>query len=106
MIILVLTLYAFGLFYLLKDGLGNMLIPVFVYMIVILMMAITAFLRQQKVFKKSFILVFIGAILFIISDSILALNKFYMPVRFSSVSIMLTYAVAQFFIVMGFLKQR
>ncbi|OBX27101.1 putative membrane protein YhhN [Gelidibacter algens] len=99
-------IYALGLFYLLKDGLGDLLIPVLIYMIVILMMAITAFLRQKKVPSKSFILVFLGALLFLISDSLLALNKFYMPLRFSSISIMLTYALAQYFIVLGLLKQR
>lgn len=101
-----LCIYAFGLFYLLKDGLGNLLIPVIVYMIVILMMVMTAFLRQKRVPKKSFILVFIGALLFVISDSILAMNKFYMPLKFSSISIMLTYALAQYFIVLGLIKQR
>ena len=105
-LIIVLTIYAFGLFYLLKDNLGDLLIPVLFYIVVILLMVITAFLRQKKVPQKSFILVFIGAILFVISDSILALNKFYMPLQFSSISIMLTYGLAQFFIVLGLLKQR
>ncbi len=102
----ILCSYAFGFFYLLKDGLGNLLIPVIVYMIVILMMVMTAFLRQKKVPKKSFILVFLGALLFVISDSVLALNKFYMPLKYSNISIMLTYALAQYFIVLGLLKQR
>ncbi|MBA6154336.1 lysoplasmalogenase [Gelidibacter maritimus] len=101
----ILIVYAIGLFYLLKNSLGNLLIPVIFYIIIILSMAITAFLRQGKVSKISFVLVFLGAILFVISDSILALNKFYMPLRFSSVSIMLSYALAQYFIVMGLLKQ-
>lgn len=105
-LITILVLYAIGLFYLLKDGLGNLLIPVISYIIIILGMALTAFLRQEKVSKISFILVFLGAILFIISDSILALNKFYMPLKLSSISIMLTYGLAQYFIVMGLLKQR
>lgn len=101
----ILIVYAIGLFYLLKNSLGGLLIPVIFYIIIILLMAITAFLRQGKVSKISFVLVFLGAILFVISDSILALNKFYMPLRFSSVSIMLSYALAQYFIVMGLLKQ-
>ncbi|MEO5787784.1 lysoplasmalogenase [Gelidibacter sp.] len=104
-LIIVLTFYAFGLFYLLKNNLGDLLIPVVFYILVILLMIISAFLRQKKVSQKSFIFVFIGAILFVISDSILALNKFYMPLPFSSISIMLTYGLAQFFIVLGLLKQ-
>lgn len=105
-LITILVLYAIGLLYLLKDGLGDLLIPVIFYIIIILGMALSAFLRQEKVCKTSFIFVFLGAILFIISDSILALNKFYMPLKLSSISIMLTYGLAQYFIVMGLLKQR
>jgi uncharacterized membrane protein YhhN len=98
--------YGTLLFYLLKDGLGDMLLPVILYMLVILSMATTAYLRQGKVVKNSFILVFIGAILFVISDSILALNKFYQPLPYRNFSIMFTYAFAQFFIVFGLIKQR
>lgn len=104
-LIILLAFYAFGLFHLLKNNLGDLLIPVIFYIIVILLMVITAFLRQKKVSQKSFIFVFIGAILFVISDSILALNKFYMPLQFISLSIMLTYGLAQFFIVLGLLKR-
>jgi uncharacterized membrane protein YhhN len=75
-------------------------------MLVILSMATTAFLRQGNVVKNSFVLVFIGAILFMISDSILALNKFYQPLPFTNISIMFTYGFAQLFIVFGLLKQR
>jgi uncharacterized membrane protein YhhN len=99
-------LYGSLLFYILKDSLGDILIPVVLYMVVILSMATTAFLRQGQVVNNSFILVFIGAILFMISDSILALNKFYQPLPFSNFSIMFTYAFAQLFIVFGLLKQR
>ncbi|MDG5492976.1 lysoplasmalogenase [Psychroserpens sp. SPM9] len=99
-----LLIYAGCLFYILKDGLNDMLIPVIVYMLVILGMSTTAFLRQGSVPKQSFLLVFAGAILFMISDSILALNKFYEPLVYSNISIMTTYALAQFLIVIGILK--
>jgi len=99
-------LYGMLLFYFLKDGLGDMLLPVILYMVIILSMSSTAFLRQGYVVKNSFFLVFIGAILFMISDSILALNKFYQPLAFTNFSIIFTYAFAQLFIVFGLLKQR
>lgn len=97
--------YGMLLFFILKASLQDMLIPVILYMLVILTMATSAFLRQNQVVKSSYILVFIGAILFMISDSILALNKFHQPLPFSSFSIMFTYAFAQLFIVFGLLKQ-
>lgn len=102
--VVLLLVYASGLFYLLKDGLEAMLVPVIIYMIVILSMATSAFLRKGMVNNLSYNLVFVGAILFMISDSILALNKFYQPLPFSNISIMLTYALAQFLIVLGLLR--
>lgn len=105
-LILILIIYSIPIFYLLKDGLSDLLVPVIMYMAVILSMVITAFLRQKKTAPKSFILVFLGALLFLVSDSILALNKFFMPLSFANFSIMLTYGLAQYFIVLGLLKQR
>ena len=104
-IIVLLLIYASGIFYFLKDGLGEMLIPVIAYMIVILFMLAVAFLRKRSKTTNSYNLVFAGAVFFIVSDSLLALNKFYQPLPFSSISIMLTYALAQYLIVLGILKQ-
>lgn len=104
--IILMIVYASGLFYLLKNGLGDMIIPVLIYMLIILTMSTAAFLRRGKVNAISFNLVFFGAILFMISDSLLALNKFYEPLPWSNISIMLTYALAQISIVFGILKQR
>ncbi|WP_223552088.1 lysoplasmalogenase [Aestuariivivens sp. NBU2969] len=101
----ILLIYVFFLFYILKNNLGNMLLPVILYMAVILLMVTMAFLRQGQVNKLSFILVFLGAITFIISDSLLALNKFYRPLPLANISIMLTYALAQLLIVFGLKKQ-
>ena len=105
MIIVALLIYASVLFMVLKDGLGEMLIPVLAYMMVILTMATSAYLRTDNVGKQSFQFVFIGALLFLISDSILALHKFHKPIILANISIMITYALAQFFIVIGILKQ-
>lgn len=41
---------------------------------------------------------FLGTIIFIISDSLIALHKFYEPKQFYSITIMLTYIVAQYLI--------
>ena len=99
-----LLIYGASLFYFLKDGLGIMLIPVSVYMLVILSMATTAYLRKNKANMRSYRLVFLGALFFMASDSILALNKFYQPIPWSNISIMLTYAIAQYLIIIGILK--
>ncbi len=104
-LLILLSSYAGGIFYLLKDGLGDLLIPIIVYMIVILSLGISAYFRRGNVSKYSFILIFLGAIFFIISDSLLALNKFYKPLPLSNLSIMITYSMAQLLIVLGIKKQ-
>ena len=100
-----LLVYAAGLFYLIYANLGTMLVPVVLYILVILSMAISAFIRKGRVNSISYALVLLGAIFFLMSDSILALNKFYKPILFPQVSIMLTYGLAQFLITLGILKQ-
>jgi len=100
-----LLIYGALIFYFLSCGLGEMFIPVVVYMCIILLMAITAFLRKGSVPNVSYKFVFFGAILFMISDSLLALNKFYLPFSFADTSIIFTYALAQIFIVFGVIKQ-
>lgn len=104
-VIVLFAIYAIGLFAMLYPGLGDLLIPVIVYMLVIILMGVTAYLRKENVSSLSFKLVFIGALLFMLSDSILALNKFYTPIPYSSFSIMLSYALAQLLIVLGIKKQ-
>lgn len=104
-IIVILLIYASGLFYFLIDGLGEMLIPVLLYLLVILTMATTALIRKRSN-RDSYKLVFVGAVFFMISDSLLALNKYYEPLPFSNISIILTYALAQYLIVLGILKQK
>ncbi|MEO6346289.1 MAG: lysoplasmalogenase [Aquaticitalea sp.] len=96
-----LLIYASGLFLLLKNGLGEMLVPVLIYMLVILAMAMTTFLREGKVSKTNYAFVTLGAILFLVSDSLLAINKFYESFEIANILIMLTYGLAQYFIVFG-----
>jgi len=102
--IILLLIFATSLFNFLKDGLGVMLIPVAIYMLIILTMATTAYLRKNSVNILSYGLVFLGAFFFLISDSILAINKFHQPILWSNISIMVTYAIAQYLIVLGILK--
>ena len=104
-LILLLSAYTIGILFLLFDGLGDLLIPVIVYMMVILSMVVFAYMRKDKVANVSYYLVLIGAIFFVLSDSILAINKFYEPLVYSHFLIMSTYATAQFLITLGILRQ-
>lgn len=88
-------------FYLINPNLGNMKVPIITYIIVIVSMVATARDRFKKCDSASFWQVFIGAVLFFISDGIIALSKFYQAFPESGVLIMGTYATAQLLIIMG-----
>ena len=104
-VLIALVLYGLVLLLQLKDRLGELLIPVIIYVSAILMMAITAFRRKKMVSSVSFKLVLIGALFFIASDSILAINKFLNAVPYSHILVMGSYAAAQFLITKGVLIQ-
>ena len=89
----------------LKEGLGKMFVPVIVYSLTIIAMNLAAVNRYGKVEISSFSWVMIGAISFLISDSLIAFNKFYSPIPAPSFWIMSTYCLGQFLIVVGILKQ-
>jgi uncharacterized membrane protein YhhN len=97
--------YGAALLYYLWDGLGDMKIPVLVYAVVILTMLSAAINRKAKVNRLSFLLVLSGAILFVLSDSMIAVNKFRLPFDLARLAIMLTYVTAQYLIITGCLKQ-
>ena len=98
-------MYGAGLLYYLMDDLGDMRIPVIVYTVVLLAMLAAAISRYKKVSSASYYLVLMGAVLFVLSDSLLAVNKFSHPLKGSSALIMSTYITGQFLIVIGYIKQ-
>lgn len=100
--------YAFGLISLMYEQLGPLLIPVLVYATALSCMVLAALNRWRRVRQDSFAYVFLGALLFLISDSMIAVNRFasdILPIPMVSVWIMLTYIVAQYLIVAGVLLQ-
>lgn len=81
--------------------LGDMKVPVPVYGIVISFMLLLAmhmlFIKNTRAGQ----LMMTGAVLFILSDSVLAINKFYQPFEAAGLLIMLTYGMAQLLITKG-----
>ena len=93
--------YGVGLVILLLPHLGELKIPVALYATVIssmLLCSLHIFYKTNPPANKFFV---VGAILFVLSDSLLAFNKFYQTFSMASVGIMLTYCLAQYFIVRG-----
>lgn len=98
--------YGLLLIWLLYNKLGDYKIPVIIYAIVIHVMLASALNRFGKVNGISYMLVAIGAILFVASDSMIAINRFLEKFDFARVLIMSTYILAQYFIAFGSLRQK
>ena len=77
---------------------GSLTVPVAVYMCAITAMVVTAILAR---FSNPWVVC--GAILFVVSDSLLAIDKFKTPVPFRDVLVWSTYYLGQFGIASGFL---
>ena len=100
-LLVIVVIYYVALISLLSPHLLAMRIPVLVYGIVISFMFMLAMHMLFIKNKIAGIWMMTGALLFVISDSILAINKFYQPVEVAGVLIMLTYGLAQLFIIEG-----
>jgi uncharacterized membrane protein YhhN len=105
-LVLLIILYTAGLLYLLIPKLGALVIPVIVYAVILTTMFIASLYAYNNITKPANILFGIGAAFFVASDTLLAINKFYSPIPASGLLIMLTYCLAQFFIVKGFIKKQ
>ncbi len=100
-LLVVVVIYYAALINWLSPYLGDMKIPVRIYGIVISFMFMLAmhmlFIKNKEAGKW----MMIGALLFVVSDSVLAINKFYHSFEVAGVLIMLAYGLAQLFIVKG-----
>jgi uncharacterized membrane protein YhhN len=88
--------YITGLLWFLWAGIpAAMKGPVIIYAIVISTMMISVLQLRDMIRQNVFYLLFGGAILFALSDSIIALNKFGQSFSSARISIMLTYIIGQ-----------
>jgi uncharacterized membrane protein YhhN len=96
--------YSLALFAFIAPNVKNLLAPVAVYALIIstmLAVSVTAFDFGKQNFGKISVA---GTLLFIVSDSILAINRFAAPFEYAPVFVMLTYALAQLSITEGSLR--
>jgi len=93
----------FGLlmFFLLAPGLGPMKLPVLVYMGAITAMAGFAASRYVDLGGTRALLAFIGAVLFLISDSVLAYDRFGKKFSLARILVLATYFPAQLLIALS-----
>ena len=95
-------LYSTFAAYLILPATGPMAIPVGVYLLAISAMVISAgFINGPHS-----ILVMLGAFIFMVSDTLIAINKFISPFTEAGMAIMVTYYLAQYLIIMGLTRHR
>jgi len=85
----------------LKDDLGKMRIPTYAYVGVISVMVWLAWSRWYSAGQFEQFLAFCGAVLFMISDLILALNRFKVEIRSARALDLLTYYTGQWLIALS-----
>ncbi len=98
------VLFGVVLIWILYPGLGDLLVPVLVYALVLIGMGVWAHKRRGATSSSSFALVSAGAMAFVISDGMIAVNKFAFELPAERILVMSTYIAAQYLIIQGLLK--
>ena len=99
--------YVAGMLILLFPGLEGMMKPIItIYAISLILMSMMALNRSGRVGAMSFKLVFVGSLLFLLSDSMIAFNKFNSDIPLAGFLIMITYIAAQYLIMRGLILEK
>jgi uncharacterized membrane protein YhhN len=101
LLVALLILYGAAMFVWLRPGLGGRAAPVAVYLIAITAMCVAATLAGLRTRW-----IVAGALLFILSDSLIAIGKFKTPVEYGDYLVWSTYYAAQLLIAAGFLREK
>ena len=98
--------YIAGMLVLLFPGLEGMMKPIIsIYTLSLIGMSMLALNRSGRVGAMSFKLVFFGSLLFLLSDSMIAFNKFHSEIPLAGFLIILTYIAAQYLIMRGLILE-
>ncbi len=100
------ALFSISFYVYIRHSLGAMKLPVMIYTFIISLMMMMAAFRNMRVNKLSFNLILFGAIFFLMSDSILAYNKFVNSFDLAGLLIMATYMIAQYLITIGGIERQ
>jgi len=104
LLLLLVIVYYSVLISVLSPYLGKMTLAVRIYGVVLSFMVMLAMHTMLGKNKRAALWMTMGAILFVVSDSLLAFNKFFAAFNNAGLIIMLTYGLAQLFITEGAVK--
>ncbi|RYZ48704.1 MAG: lysoplasmalogenase, partial [Sphingobacteriales bacterium] len=100
------SIFGMGFYLYIRANLGPLRIPVMAYTFVISFMMMMAAFRNQRVNTLSFNLILVGAMFFVLSDALLAINKFSQAFNHAHLFIMVTYMAAQYLITIGAIERK
>ncbi len=107
LLIIFFLLYVGGIYFVLFPGLEGIMKPIIlVYALSLMAMSMMALNRRGRVNPPSFRYVFAGSILFLLSDSMIAINKFSTEFPLAGFWIMITYISAQYLIMRGLVYEK
>ncbi|TXE20023.1 hypothetical protein ES692_01825 [Psychroserpens burtonensis] len=99
-------IYMFVILQLTLDNLGDLLIPIFIFLFVTLLTIQFALLRKSAVTKNSYYVVIIGMVFLLMSHTSAVLSVFYKTFDNQDVLTMLLYSIAQYLIVIGVVNEK
>ena len=88
---IILFVLGFSILFICYNNFGKYFSPVLIYILVILLMSWQAIALQMNHYKINFNFVGLASVLFLISDSIIALNRFYIKFKYSGILILMFY---------------
>ncbi len=95
------VVYGAEFFILNRSGFGYLALPVMIYCVAITAMGVAAVMRNRYKNANGYFRVVTGALFFVISDSLLATNKFIAPIEGAGLLILGTYFLGQYLIATG-----
>ncbi|MBT4409117.1 MAG: lysoplasmalogenase [Bacteroidetes bacterium] len=104
--LVIFLVYLAGVLIMLFPDMDGFMRPVIlIYSISLIGMSIFALNRKHRVRQVVFLRVFIGSVFFVISDTLIALDKFTLDIPKASFLIILTYIIAQTLIMSGLVEE-
>lgn len=101
--IILFSIYTVALLAYIMPASGGLKWAVLAYALVLLVMISTAFSRSKHFHQPSDVLIALGALAFVASDSLLAVDRFLYRLSYAHLLIMGTYLTAQYWLVRGIL---
>ena len=104
-VLIVFVMFILSLLYTIHHHAGAMILPIVIYAVTISIFGILSVLNFISSKTQANLYMLLGASIFIVSDSLIAINKFYSAHSILNIFIMMTYCLAQYLIILSEVKR-